>query len=318
MTISRGRFDSGRLGELGTRDGGRQTLVNLVRNNQPTLGGDERIFHNSVGTMVRSEFTQRYIPLRQETFLDPSMAETMEGEQLGVETHFRQPETVPRIEFVVEDWSQGALVGSSLKQRRVGADIFHSDNVFKGVDGADGAQPGALVVSGQRDLLNALAVLNRLSFEQLEEDSLSALELNVLDIPPAQEADRVDVFVRLRDERRRPKHRQVIDQCEDFVYVESLCVDWAKRGLYCGVEEVEQDLWSDREAAVGGSLGHVTEALDDPAEGAELGRRRTVHSEIRVILFNSRNVVFEASCRLDPAADHQVGGVQSQVPTSDR
>ena len=232
----------------------RQVAVHLLRNGETTVGWNVRVFQNNVGRVVRRYLAEGEIALRHEGLLNPSMAETMEGEQLGVETHFRQPETVPRIEFVVEDWSQGALVGSSLKQRRVGADIFHSDNVFKGVDGADGAQPGALVVSGQRDLLNALAVLNRLSFEQLEEDSLSALELNVLDIPPAQEADRIDVLIRLRDERRRPKHRQVIDQCEDFVYVESLCVDWAKRGLYCGVEEVEQDFRGYRETAVGGSL----------------------------------------------------------------
>ena len=124
----------------------------------------------------------------------------MEGEQFRVESHFRQPEAIPRIEFMVEDWSEGAVVITCLEQGSIGTNVLVANNALEGVDGTDRAQRGALVVPGQRDLLDPFAILDCLRLEELEEDTLSTLELYVLDIPPTQEADRIHVLVRLWDQ----------------------------------------------------------------------------------------------------------------------
>ena len=69
---------------------------------------------------------------------------------------------------------------------------------------------------------------------------------------------------------------------------------------------------------MGGSLRQPTKALDDSTEWTELRRRRALHSEIRMVLFDRRHIILQTSRRFDPTADHQVGGVQREVPAADR
>ena len=157
------------------------------------------IFQDNVGRVVRRYLAEGEIALRHEGLLNPSMAESMEGKQLRVESHLRQPKPKPRIEFVVQDWSEGAVVSARLEQGSIWANVLLANNALEGVDGTDWAQRGTLVVPGQWDLLDPLTVLDCLCLEQLEEDTLGALELNVLYVPPTQEADRIYVLVRLRD-----------------------------------------------------------------------------------------------------------------------
>ena len=139
------------------------------------------------------------------------MPEGMEGVQLRVETHFSKPELEPRIVLVVQDRSEYALVRSGLEQGGIGTDVLLTNDLFQGENGADRAQLRALIVLSQRDFLNALGVLDSLRFKQLKKDPLNTLEFDVLDIPPAKEPDRVDILVRLGDQRRGSEHREEID-----------------------------------------------------------------------------------------------------------
>ena len=96
------------------------------------------------------------------------MAKAMEGIELRIQTHFRQPEVKPCVEFAIQDGTQFALVVAGLKERRVGAYVVRANDSLQRVDGADRAQLRALVVAGQGYLLNPLTVLDCLGLVKLE------------------------------------------------------------------------------------------------------------------------------------------------------
>ena len=112
---------------------------------------------------------------------------------------------------MVQDWTEVALVVARLEQGRVGSDIAEADELFQRVNGTYGAQRGALVVARQGYFLDTFAILNHLSFVQLQENAVNTLELDILDVTPAEEADRVHVLVRFRDKGRRSQHCEVVN-----------------------------------------------------------------------------------------------------------
>ena len=140
------------------------------------------------------------------------------------------------------------------------------------------------MIACKRDFLNALAVLDGLGLVQLQEYSLCPLKLNVLNVPPAQKADRVNIVVGFRDEGRGSQHGEEVCEGEDFVDVEGLEVDGQKGWLHVCVQKIEKYLGGNGEAAPGGSLSLSAKTLDNPVEGSELGWRGTVHAQVRVIL----------------------------------
>ena len=211
---------------------------------------------------------------------------------------------------MVEDRSQFALVGSCLEDRRVGSNIVFTYYCFQGVDGANWTELRTFMIAGQRDFLNALAVLDCLRLVQLQKDSLSALELNVLDVPPAQQANRVNVLVGFRDKGRRSQHGEEVREGKDFVDVECLEVDGQKGWLYACVQEIEKYLGGDGKATPGGSLSLSAKTLNDPVEGSELSWRGTVHAQVGVILPDGGYIVCETICRGYPSINHQASCVK--------
>ena len=69
-------------------------------------------------------------------------------------------------------------------------------------------------------------------------------------ISPADQTNLVYGVVGHRHEGRRSKHREKIKEGEDFVSGENVGFKRAKRGWKPGVEEIDEDLRSDRATAL--------------------------------------------------------------------
>ena len=162
--------------------------------------------------MVGGELDQSEILFRHHRLLDPSMPECMEGIRGGVQFHLVQAVFEPFLKLVVQHWSELALEVSSLEHRRVRAYVRVADHAAQGVDCSDRAQNRAVVVPGERDLLDPLRILNSFSLMQCEQDSRDVAEVDGLDVAPAEEAFRVNVAVRLRDKRRAPEHCEEVQE----------------------------------------------------------------------------------------------------------
>ena len=123
--------------------------------------------------MVRSNFYQREVLFGHERLLDPSMPKCMEGILRGIKTHLGKSEAEPFLEFAVKDRSELAVVVSRLKDRGVSANIFNSDHILQAEDGANRAQLRAVVVLGQRYLLDPIHGLDSLRLVHFKLETLS-------------------------------------------------------------------------------------------------------------------------------------------------
>ena len=79
-------------------------------------------------------------------------------------------------------------------------DVVLANNLAELGNCAHGADDGTAIVAGERNILDSLATLNGLSEPQLENDSADSVEVEVLDVPPTDEAQWVDFAVGPRDE----------------------------------------------------------------------------------------------------------------------
>ena len=219
--------------------------------------------------MVRSELTQSYVPLRQETFLDPSMAETMEGVEGGVVAHRLDPVLEPLVEFIAKDRFETTLVVGDLEDRSVTEAPVPSVNVDERENGPDRTQEG-IVGRSQRDLVDPFAKLVVFGFLDREKDSAVHVVVERLDVLPTEDHFQIDGLARLRDQVTAPEHGQEIQDAERFIDGECLVIH--NRGVWrnLGKEKTFQDGWGNREGLFNPVLGQPSRALEDEIEGTVL------------------------------------------------
>ena len=103
---------------------------------------------------------------------------------------------------MVQDWPQLAVVVAGLEDRGVWADLVLTDQLLELQDRLHGAERGAINILGQCDLLDSFHILNRLRLVHFEDHSAHIAKADQLDVAPTKKSDRVNVLVRLRDQRR--------------------------------------------------------------------------------------------------------------------
>ena len=79
-------------------------------------------------------------------------------------------------------------------------DVLLSDDITERGDCAYGANDGATIVACERDVLHPLTTLYGLGEAQVEVDPADSVEVEILEIPPTDEALRVDFTVSSRDQ----------------------------------------------------------------------------------------------------------------------
>ena len=79
---------------------------------------------------------------------------------------------------------------------------------------------------------------------------------------------------------------------------------WAKRGWKCGPKKIEKNVRCDREATFRGTEGDLTQTLDDSVQGTKPGGGRAILTKIKVVTADRRNIIGEATFRLNLSFDY--------------
>ena len=192
------------------RYGSGETRVDLGRDAETPLCGDEGVLLYRVTGVVRGQLTQGKIALGEERLLNTTVTIAVQREGGVVQSHVPQSALEPLGELVPDDGGELAAIERRLEHRSSSSAVLLAVNPHELQDGGHRTEL-RVVSSSQGDFVDSLPELVVLRLGDGKYDALVDVVVQRLDVVPAQDHVQVDLARRL-DQVARAKHTQIVNK----------------------------------------------------------------------------------------------------------